>query len=343
MPTRPLRIATWTADTYTSDQTMSNAFTGKDISYRLQMLESAVTQANTWFDQQWKNSGDFLDTSLNVFVGPEYLFARAPNAHSMELREMLAVEAKAKALSKGILLIPGTVSWKKQMNRQKDDFGAFDVDKGFTRLAKRNVPQKTRWEKAYERLDKDHAVQMQIYQNDVGRRTEATLAYKKKKEALFFDEFLSPDTAWVNRNTAFVYHDGTRLLKYHKRGDFSEVLAADASGGQTVVFVPGDADGFFTIPGLGLDCGIEVCLDHAMGYLTNTARGRTPHLHFISSAWVEHEPAKAVVKPNGYIVHASSDSARTGVFNHQFNAVNHAHQESATTGTLRYYTVSIDV
>lgn len=104
----------------------------------------------------------------------------------------------------------------------------------------------------------------------------------------------------IMKNTAFLYLNGQIRFKYNKRNDFHESVS---DTGQTV-FCPGAKSGFTTIE--GIDIGLEICLDHAVGQLQNTPLppSGVPMLHILTSAAVQ--PNHPRVRTGGYFIHASS-------------------------------------
>jgi hypothetical protein len=112
----------------------------------------------------------------------------------------------------------------------------------------------------------------------------------------------------VLKNTAFVFLDGKIVFKYNKMNDFHEALSGDGK----LIFCPGSKPGFTTIN--GIDVGLEICLDHAVGALQKSltlANAPSVHLHIVTSASVEWFPA--MIKDNGYYIHASSERGNTAV------------------------------
>jgi hypothetical protein len=108
----------------------------------------------------------------------------------------------------------------------------------------------------------------------------------------------------VLKNTAYVLLNGTIRFKYNKANDFHEALSENGS----LIFCPGTKSGYTSID--GIDIGLEICLDHAVGQLTNNTSlpgSGAPHLHIITSASVQPKGAHVSVRQNGYLIHASSN------------------------------------
>jgi hypothetical protein len=118
----------------------------------------------------------------------------------------------------------------------------------------------------------------------------------------------------MGRNTAYVLKDGRVILKYNKQGDFHEVL-----DGTKTIHIPGKLDGRFRIRPTNpaqraIRFGIEVCLDHVF----QTTGKEIPHLgevvvHIISSAQVKEREGSVAIADDGYLVHACSNQAYSGV------------------------------
>jgi hypothetical protein len=127
------------------------------------------------------------------------------------------------------------------------------------------------------------------------------LAPKTTDEALA----LVPNAAKMARNTAYVYLNGERKMKYHKQAGFHEVL----NDRKETVFVPGKKQPTVEIDGKWY--GIEVCLDHEKGALKTPQQPTDPatvkaDFHIILAAWVQPNLANAYAKPGGWVVSASS-------------------------------------
>lgn len=341
MPTLELRVAVWTVDTFTGHEFASSVFTmSTTLEQRLGLLREAVEAAWKGFRGPGNSTGP---PYLNVFLGPEYLFVKAPDARVLTMGEADSIECAIRDLSKGVLLIPGTVVWKKPLDREADQYGS-ESARGARALKRRQEGYYTRprIEKALSSVDANLQARLQID--------------KKEKAGLWADTILkdaqttasalkAPAPPAIVRNTAYGYLDGQRVLKYHKRANFTEVLSKDSSGEQQAVFIPGAADGYFevTVEGMTVPCGIEICLDHGTGYLSNASLGKTPLLHFITSAFTPHFNHHVRVASNGYVVHASSRADVSGVFTPAFDRIPAAQEISAAAGTVSCYALPLEV
>jgi hypothetical protein len=123
------------------------------------------------------------------------------------------------------------------------------------------------------------------------------------------------DLEFMARNTAYVLLDGRVLCKYHKQGDFHEVLV-----GTDTVHIPGRLAGRFPVQPTSpaqrpITFGIEICLDHVGHAVEKDIKymGKVD-VHIITSAQVSTEAAQVATTDAGYVVHASSNQAYSGVW-----------------------------
>ena len=105
------------------------------------------------------------------------------------------------------------------------------------------------------------------------------------------------------RNTSLIYLNGNKQAKYHKVGDYHEVLDG---GGQTV-YVPGNSVPTFTVDGIVY--GMEICVDHILESLkTRLPSVKLPAVVVLMSAAVEFNRA-SLPNPNAMVIHACSHEA----------------------------------
>ncbi|WP_225413742.1 FYVE zinc finger domain-containing protein [Stigmatella hybrida] len=109
------------------------------------------------------------------------------------------------------------------------------------------------------------------------------------------------------RNTAYVFQGGYCKFKYNKQGDFHEVLG----GSNHFAYVPGVANGVFKLDNITF--GVEVCLDHAIGFLTRNYPG-TVDIHVVMSATVPINLANIKAGNGGHIIHADAVPTNSGVW-----------------------------
>jgi len=216
-----------------------------------------------------------------IFVAPEYLFARSGYKHLLSGGMLISdIRSRIESISRQfphVLLFPGTIAYRESMANQS------------VRARVRLFEDMEFWKKAgrswvdEENRDKIGQIAM--------RGTDHELA----------------------QNKAFAYLNGQKLLEYTKRGDFHEVTRSDDNG--KVTYAGGSKSG--TFHAFGKLFGIEVCLDHNMGY-AKFSGGADYDVHVITSAAVK--PVEANEKTVGsqpgkvgFVVHASSSKSYTQV------------------------------
>ncbi len=109
------------------------------------------------------------------------------------------------------------------------------------------------------------------------------------------------------RNTAYVFQGGYCKFKYNKQGDFHEVLG----GSNHFAYVPGVEDGVFKLDNITF--GVEICLDHAIGFLSRNYGG-TVDIHVVMSATVPINLVNIKSVDGGYIIHADAQPTNSGVW-----------------------------
>lgn len=355
-----LLCAIWTTDTSTG-QALGEAQLAKhleaeapDIGKRLELVQNNASRAATWMGRRKQTAPSKLPT-LEVFIAPEYLFSKHHDELLQGAHEKRQVEEASRKISEkfGLLAIPGTITWRKPLEREDDP--------------ERHHPEaekiESRRDKALRRMEHDLTVRAGHVERDlVHPKPDAALRkgwleqrdtpmIKAAEQALLTHppEGLKYDVAM---NTAFVHYRGERLLKYHKRGNSAEVLARDNAGDTLAVFVPGERDGYFVVPlkdpaakgaSIDVECGLEICYDHRIGYLSNSQLGKTPHIQFITSAFVEVEKPSIKVRAGGVVVHASSQIKVSGVFNALGEPVKATAAEGGESGALLYYDLDLSI
>jgi hypothetical protein len=249
-----------------------------------------------------------------VFVAPEYLFTELygnvpGNAHfltrAMSDAGKQFVLGRLQLLSRthpSILMVPGTVAWKKPFAR----VGAEQFKKNPRTGLRTAVPKaEGRDVKAHRSLIRQGAIVGDPGGPHAVWRGDQTPTIAEKRADITANVFTH-----MMRNTAYVLHKGRVHFKYNKQGDFHEAI-----GDATTVFVPGDQVGTCVIEGVRF--GFEICLDHNMSVLQRRARHRAVdpvQVHIITSAAVDNVSDNAHVTQRGYVVHASSVDACTTVY-----------------------------
>jgi hypothetical protein len=340
-PTKTLIVALWSVNTQSMQHlTLDARFAGlKDCVYKAHGLAMGAM----------KDQG-FADRPFALFVAPEYLAAQPvthlagdqlpplppsgafPMGHSGDRRH---IDEAAKDIQlqryvglsttcKGMILVPGTIAWRKPLvrpdakllhgNKNRPNFG---------------LP------KTVSRYDKALA-SVQFYQQRQGLGLDQGMAgahwtghlpptTRQKLDALNAAKVYGPlgsvfgylpgDLQYMARNTAYVLLDGQVLCKYHKQGDFHEVLV-----GTDTVHIPGRLDGRFPVRPTSpaqreIRFGIEICLDHACQAVEKDVKNMGyVDVHIITSAQLPTDEAKVAAANAGYLVHASSNEANSGVW-----------------------------
>lgn len=229
-----LRVALWQIPTMviasnkpqperTASMLTMNALNTLDAQERFRALETQVGLAATAFARQAPQAGQRV---LDVFVAPEYLFARSDAEHFQTEATKDLLCGSLKALSErhpSVLLIPGTIAWAQPGLRSNFVASLFKRDRGKRALSNRKKA--------------------------TGIQDSETAALKTAR---------GDGAAYMlGRNTVYVYRAGKRILKYDKRDDGAEVTGAD---GNRVFFAPGDRDGYFTVD--GVDFSLQICAEH---------------------------------------------------------------------------------
>lgn len=308
---------------------------------------------------------------LFLFVAPEYYFSVSDTAHAMTQAEKDKIVGYLKALSSeypSLVLVPGTIAWKKPLNRteaQKYKKGTA-IEKNESRMQKFmkriDAAANTEIELAPNAASRMIAERIRLAEGDhesiarfssAGYRQTITQqlvdAAKDKQKAtktkMITNVMANADRCYVARNTAYGFHEGKEVARYHKRGDYFEVLHTESDDGY-VIYEPGGgpegAGDRFHVENVWF--GVEVCLDHQMGFLSQTG-GVRPDVHIIMSADIEFIKEHAFVPKGGYVVHASSNAACTTVYHNDDGVIKEVKTTEAdtTVGKLHYATLTFEV
>jgi hypothetical protein len=214
-----------------------------------------------------------------------------------------------------MILVPGTIAWRKRLERTGPAKPVSRYDKAIAGV---------RFYQQRQRLGPDQRLAAELDFSRIGEPNVDAPTTRQKLTALTAARTLGPNNwgfdydpnvpEYMARNTAYVLLDGKVLLKYHKQGDFHEVLI-----GKDTVHIPGKLDGRFQVTPTSpaqrtINFGLEVCLDHVF----QTTGKEIAHLgkvdvHIISSAQVPTEQDKLATTNAGYVVHACSNKEFSGV------------------------------
>lgn len=331
MTTFYVYVCLWNVDTRIDRRgNDANELRGLDTNGRYRLLDSVVRHAwlkmmtiRGWHrDEIRAAGGDWL----YLFVAPEYYFAASDTAHAIPQDEKERVVAWLGALSARLptlVLCPGTIAWKKPMIRSGD----YRFRRG-TRIAKadsrtRKFVQRTRAAVDDHRALVPHIVDLDLarYPSMASERAGLTSDHLRRatqrgatEQQMYTNLRTEPDRCFIARNTAYGFYNGREIARYHKRGDHTEVFPSESDGGYVIYEPGGGPEGpgdKFNVEGVRF--GVEVCLDHQLGYLSQGG-GWYPDMQIIMSAAAQYVEANSFVKEGGYVVHASSERDCTKIY-----------------------------
>lgn len=291
MATFYVYVCLWNVDTRIDRRgNDANELRGLDTNGRYRLMEGVVRHAwlkmltirGLHFDEIREAGGDWL----YLFVAPEYYFAASDTAHAIPQDEKERVVAWLGALSARLptlVLCPGTIAWKKPMVRS----GAYRFHRG-TNIPKessrtRKFVQRTRAAVEDQSALVSHTVGLDLarYPSLINEREGLISDHLKRarqrgaaEQQMYKNLSTEPDRCFIARNTAYGFYNGREIARYHKRGDHTEVFASESDGGY-VIYEPGGgpegAGDRFNVEGVRF--GVEVCLDHQLGYLSQEGAG----------------------------------------------------------------------
>lgn len=348
--------AVWSVDTKIQKNGYdNNVLRGLPIAERLNLLGRVVGQAYERLAREALFSTYAKRWAL-LFVAPEYLFARSDREHLITEAEKRQVVLRLQAISRihpAMVLVPGTIAWKKPAERPVDE--RFKLDK---QTGKRTTVLKTgeRFSKFTDRVTRAGMERHRLAEHEIDREYagysekvrlameegRAGAVEQKKEQAIRDVESAiarikknlgtAPERSFLARNTLYAFYNGDEVGRYHKRADYLEVFPSESDGGY-VIFEPGaPGDGHpnrFAVKQIRF--GVEICKDHAAGYLSQLG-GDVPDLHVVVSAAVRLETGHVFVRPGSFLVHASSDPECSGVWQNTGLGVEKVDTEEADTG-----------
>jgi len=322
--------------------TTDSGFFGYNFKQRLNALEQRLEEFHSSL------SPPEVGTRIQgIFTAPENYFARSNQigqVRQFEEKEKNQILLRIKQLSdiyKKILIIPGTISWKKPALPEGITLGegssSFAPVLYATALDPQRIQQLEQEKRQRgERTDSMYSVESEIlrayefiekYGHNAGTSRDWKGAINTKVVKLqnlkpgvrkvlasqIPDELKNTELAY---NSAFIYLNGQQLARYDKSSDFQENTTKD----KNIYHVTGGFDPIISIPinnSSSFNLGIEICLDHACGVLSQyhrtqsgnfTLLDQTPDIHLILSASVENKVGNICVKNGGYFIHSSSFS-----------------------------------
>ena len=346
-----INIGLWSRDTI-----RKRPFTTEKIRALTQCLQ-ALNQRTAYFHQTYN------ETSIGILVAPEYFGVRQDggNWNGYNRFRSRAITEQTKnfivdqmiALSRNfsyILIVPGTIAWKKPLDRSPHEQNKRDPYTGQRTGPPKPLPRrlKNAFRLIVEAFGPDrmagHVLASPELRNaislalsmlgfpatndniskvlqDATVRTQIINHFNLPPNCFHVMPTLASQAAQVSggapfmmRNTAYAFWRGRILLKYNKRGNFHEAVGE----GNQAVFIPGQFSGTFSWQpeGRSFDMGLEVCLDHQLGYLMNDVRSNAQgprDFYMVSSAWTTNNPANVPLKLNGCFLHACTEHQHTGL------------------------------
>lgn len=250
-----------------------------------------------------------------VFLAPEYFFSAQGNKRApLEELHYYQVERELYGLSKKypeILIVPGTIFYKKNSLRPQHPVAAFKVNEktGKRDLKKTSDPDR-RVRLGFELLEAAKNTQKvlgksAVMQGDIRTATNHIVPSHLELADTLLDKSKLPGVA---RNAAYLFLNGRRYAKYDKQTDFKEALS---NSPDNLMFIPGTKDQCPEV--LGYRCGMEICYDHANGVLSKRAPANL-HFHFVVSDWADTTLANMAMANGGYFFHASTNYQQASVF-----------------------------
>ncbi len=348
----------WSIDTeILADGNAANAVAKMSLFDRLGLLGKVAAEAYAIGTKKWRSGPDKdrLQLMYVLFTAPEYLFAYSDRQHLISEEDKQGLVRSLQVLSGEfplMIMVPGSIAWKKPMLRS-------DRSSRFDKFARRmEIDTRAQMHQApdfvHRSINKMPAGPQKL--KEFEEREEAVSHRQRVVQALTKRALTQvqknieedPDRCQLARNTAYAFHGGREIGRYHKRANFHEVFKDESDEG-FVVFMPGGDGGNhndrFQVGDLRF--GMEICADHDIGYL-GASPGPAPHIQVLLSAKVQFEPTHLAVQPAGYLVHACSDHALSSVYGNGIGeslAVRQVDGETLNShflGRLHYHRLAIE-
>jgi hypothetical protein len=192
----------------------------------------------------------------------------------------------------GLICIPGTVAYRKQMQMEGED-----AQRGRKRALK--TLQKLQGVENLQGVRESLDTGASSYNRDVIEMR--TMSQRPGKFAA--------DKTYIFKNKAYVFFNGKEEYVYSKKAGFKELQMTEAKrDDEYFVFAPGSKSCRQVIKNIPF--GFEICLDHASGALAKECTppdDAGPLIHVICSASVDNYGVEhAPVRPGGWVLHAST-------------------------------------
>jgi predicted amidohydrolase len=224
-----------------------------------------------------------------------------------------------------ILIIPGTISWRKKVIdpryhfSRKASYADYLVSKEARGIS--SLKSQASWKSRppsqshggqFPTLGPTKAYAYQKIYDTWGKRgayveehLDAEKEYKKDLDDIKFNDQLQDLS--VIRNTAIFYLEGQQKYKYHKSSQSEadeELNEPDAPS----FYLPGTTAPILNIAGINI--GIEICIDHYYGLLDEYLQSEQKaypfvDLHLILSNVVPNKPENSLLRQKGYLIHSS--------------------------------------
>jgi hypothetical protein len=287
------------------------------VDYRNRKAQEAIAGTVSEEKTRWENPAGRLSM---IFVAPEYMFMNAcqPHLHNVTDDRFLGLTERndiinaltdiSKTYDSQLIFVPGSIAFKKPFYRQGDTSEILNA----------------RYSSVFDRIESGAAQfvsptvnleQAKAYslsgQFQAGSNIYNALTTIDKLSILNTAIQAQDTNLQIGENKMYMFHRGKAIATYKKKCDFHEVLPGYP---QPTIFVPGEKRGRATVGGVSF--GLEICLDHCNGTLSSagSSTGDLPVVHAVASAWVSLQGGNTVVRPGGYMVHASSNKDCSGIW-----------------------------
>jgi len=255
---------------------------GVPVTNKLRDLRAKLVAADQAFSRLGAQPGD-----IQLFAAPEYYFAKSGDkilgysaAEKDQIKQGLL---QLSATYPDVVLIPGTVAWKEELNRADRATTAAQVTTAIASLPGNMPPTYgAELQSAHDRI--------KLGKNRFGLQKATKMR-------------------WFGYNTAYVYSAGVSVGELNKSVPFFEFSGEDP--GDKIVMIPGFTSGAMTMPvldgatpGQRLTVGVEICADHGPGRLANCSGGRVDIHVLVSATQIAQHPA---AREGGLFVHADSN------------------------------------
>ncbi len=285
-----------------------------DFHDRIKILSSAVDEANTLFKKQEKKT---KTQKNNLFVAPEYFFdketrSQGQNRHGKmtdrqltqsDKRAIVDSMQKLSAKYPGMTIMPGTISWKKDINRT-EDLQSYLQRHGVT--SKSQPEHKKYTAKYFNKQSKESQQPNHDSQNPNTRLNKALNRIQQANENFNAKlEVKEDNITHVVHNTAYVFQEGQTVTKHHKVGNFFDIRQ---QGDDNRLFSPGDKPGQFQLPD-GSKATIEICYDNELQIVGNKNSKnmiQPGNIHILQADTITEVINSEVAKNTDVFVHADT-------------------------------------